>query len=102
VRGTLQAAAGANLCLLLRSLGDGKVGILGSLGTPNEDSSTTESNESLEVFTAGEATGSTLKELRLEAIVTVLLVLTIHVPAANGVFEVLQVEITNIMLILIL
>jgi hypothetical protein len=76
--------------LLLGALGDGKVGILSSLGTPNEDGSSTESNETLEVFTAGKTTGSALKELRLEAIVTALLVLTIHVPASNGVFEVLQ------------
>lgn len=86
----LESSTRASLATLLGSDSDGELGILGSLGTPDEDGSTsTEGDQSIEVFTASQSTSSALEELGLETVVTLLVLLAIQIPASDGVFEVL-------------
>lgn len=86
----LLAATGAWLPVFLGADGDGQLGNFGALGTPDQDgSTTTKSHKAVEVFTTGQTTGCTLKEFGLETIVTLLVLLPVHIPASNRIFQIL-------------
>ena len=87
----LEAAAGSDGGGTGGALGDGQDGVLGALGAPHEDGGTAGADKEAEHgLAAAQALGGVLEELGLHAGVTLLVLLAVHVPGAEGVLEVLQ------------